>query len=334
MSRVSSRVSSRDFDRGSPVPEIHLDTDLGGDIDDLCALAMVLNWPGAELCGVTTVAEHGGKRAGYVRHALALAGRQDIPVAAGADVALGCYVPWSALPDEDRYWPGPIPPAPGPIDDALTLLENSIDRDAIIVGIGPFTNFALLERRMPGILRRAQLFLMGGHPFPARSGFPDRGGETDYNIQADAVSAHFVLGRSSPTLVPLPITVETALRRSDLAILRAAGPLAQLIARQADVYATDEGYEERYGKSYPGLPDDIINFQHDPLACAIGLGWRDGVEIRELSLVSELENGVVRQRVAENGQPTRVVTRVDAGRFAEVWLRTVGSYVQIESTPG
>lgn len=24
---------------------IHLDTDLGGDIDDLCALAMLLRWP-------------------------------------------------------------------------------------------------------------------------------------------------------------------------------------------------------------------------------------------------------------------------------------------------
>jgi len=25
--------------------KVHLDTDLGGDIDDLCTLAMVLNWP-------------------------------------------------------------------------------------------------------------------------------------------------------------------------------------------------------------------------------------------------------------------------------------------------
>jgi inosine-uridine nucleoside N-ribohydrolase len=36
---------------------LHLDTDLGGDIDDLCALAMVLNWPEAELTAVTTVAD-------------------------------------------------------------------------------------------------------------------------------------------------------------------------------------------------------------------------------------------------------------------------------------
>jgi inosine-uridine nucleoside N-ribohydrolase len=36
---------------------IHLDTDLGGDTDDACALAMLLGWPGVELAGVTTVAE-------------------------------------------------------------------------------------------------------------------------------------------------------------------------------------------------------------------------------------------------------------------------------------
>jgi inosine-uridine nucleoside N-ribohydrolase len=29
--------------------KLYVDTDLGGDIDDLCALAMALNWPNAEL---------------------------------------------------------------------------------------------------------------------------------------------------------------------------------------------------------------------------------------------------------------------------------------------
>ena len=32
------------------MPKLHLDTDLGGDIDDLCALAMVLNWPDVDIC--------------------------------------------------------------------------------------------------------------------------------------------------------------------------------------------------------------------------------------------------------------------------------------------
>lgn len=303
--------------------EIHLDTDLGGDIDDLCALAMVLNWPGAALCGVTTVAEHRGKRAGYVRYALGLAGRTDVAVSPGADVSLGCFRPWPALPEERRYWPAPIPAAPAPTDHALALLERSIDRGAIIVGLGPLTNLALLEQRLPGILRRARLFLMGGHPFPPREGFPRWGSDDDYNLQADAASAHFVLERAHPTLVPISVSVETALRRAVLPRLRASGPLAGLIARQAEAFAADEGSEKKYGTTCTELPDDIINFQHDPLACAIALGWKEGVEAREVPLVSELTDRYVRQRVVEGGRPTQVVTKVDANRFADVWLDTV-----------
>lgn len=65
---------------------IHLDTDIGGDMDDLCALALLLRWPGVEITGITTVTEENGRRAGYVRYVLELEGRGHIPIAAGADL--------------------------------------------------------------------------------------------------------------------------------------------------------------------------------------------------------------------------------------------------------
>ena len=145
----------------------------------------------------------------------------------------------------------------------------------------------------------------------------------DYNVQVDVASAQVVLEHSSPTLVPLSVTVETWLRRAYLPALRRAGPLARLIARQAEAFAGDEAIEARYGRTCAGLPDDTINFQHDPLACAIALGWNDGVEIDIIPLKSEVEDGWLRQRVDAGGTPTRVVTRVDGGRFSEFWLRTV-----------
>jgi hypothetical protein len=40
-------------------------------------------------------------------------------------------------------------------------------------------------------------------------------------------------------------------------------------------------------------------------------------------LKSEVEDGWLRQRVDAGGTPTRVVTRVDGGKFSEFWLRTV-----------
>jgi purine nucleosidase len=48
------------------VLKVHLDTDLGGDPDDVCALAMLLKWPGVEITAITTTAEAGGRRACYV----------------------------------------------------------------------------------------------------------------------------------------------------------------------------------------------------------------------------------------------------------------------------
>ena len=53
------------------------------------------------------------------------------------------------------------------------------------------------------------------------------------------------------------------------------------------------------------------------------MGWKEGVEAREVPLVSELTDRYVRQRVVEGGRPTQVVTKVDANRFADVWLDTV-----------
>ena len=303
--------------------KLHLDTDFGGDIDDMCALAMLLNWPDVALLAVTTNSDDQGRRSGYVRYALELAKRQNIAVAAGADVSLGGYRIFPGLPDEAAYWPEPIPPAPGPADDALDLLQHSIEQGAIIAAIGAYTNLALLEKRAPGILRRARLVLMGGYIFPPREGFPLWGNEMDWNIQNDIQSAQLVIENSNPTLVPLSVTVETSLRRAHLATLREAGPLAQLIARQAEAFARDENYEARYGQTCPGLPDDTINFLHDPLACAVALGWEEGVEIREIPLKLEIAEGWLYQRIDSNGKPVRVVTRVDGDKFNEFWLSTV-----------
>ncbi len=303
--------------------KIHLDTDLGGDIDDLCALAMLLRRPEVEVVGVTTVGDDNGRRAGYVRYVLQLAGRGAIPVAAGADVSSGVYRTPLGLPVESDYWPEPVPPYPTPASDALDLLEHSLEAGATLVCIGPLTNLRLLDERRPGILQTADLYLMGGYVYPPRPGFPAWGNDMDFNLQADVVSAAHVFVNARPTLVPLSMTVETALRRAYLDRLRQAGPVARLIARQAEAFARDENMEARFGQTCPSLPPDIINFQHDPLAAAIALGWRQGVEITEIRLKIEMQDGWLVERPDPNGKPIRVVTRVDGGAFSEAWLEWV-----------
>jgi inosine-uridine nucleoside N-ribohydrolase len=145
----------------------------------------------------------------------------------------------------------------------------------------------------------------------------------DYNVQADVQSALYVLQRSSPTLVPIAVTAETSFRRSYLDNLNRSGPLASLIARQAEAFAEDENIQARYGKTCEAVADDTINFQHDPLTCAIALGWKQGVRIQELPIKSQVEDGWLRQSVDDRGQPMKIVTHVNGPAFNEFWLGTV-----------
>ncbi len=304
--------------------KIHLDTDLGGDIDDLCALAMLLRWESVELTGITIVAEENGRRAGYTRYVLGLEGKSDIPVAAGADVSGGFFrYPELGYPDEHRYWPEPVVPSPNNLDEALALLKQSIGQNATIIAIGPYTNLYLLDHMYPGILTQAKLFLMGGYIFPIRAGFPQWGNDMDWNIQVDVRSANYVIDHSNPTLIPLSVTVETALRKAHLEDLKKAGRLGQLIARQAEAFAADEQNETKYGESCKGLPNDIINFLHDPLACAIALGWDDGVEIENFPLLTEERDGWLVEHIDPMGKPVRMVTKINGQGFNEFWLRKI-----------
>ena len=304
--------------------KIHLDTDLGGDIDDLCALAMLLRWEGIEITGITTVAESEGRRAGYVHHVLELEGRSDIPVAAGADVSQR-YYRYDELhyPDEERYWSHPIAPLPNDVDRALHLLKQSIEQGATVVAIGQFTNLYLLDQKYPGILMDARIFLMGGYVYPIRPGFPDWGNAYDWNIQVDVKSAKYVLEHSNPTLIPLTVTVETAFRRKYLSELKKSGNLGELLTRQAEAFAEDEQNEARYGQTCEGLPADIINFLHDPLACAIALGWNDGVEFEDLPLIFDENEGWLYERIDPSGKPTRLVTKIDNMCFNEFWFEKI-----------
>ena len=303
--------------------KIHLDTDLGGDIDDLCALAMLLRWAGVEITAVTTSAEERGKRAGYVRHVLNLEHREDIAVAAGADSPLK-----HPYPDGEIYLGKRIAPVPNPLDEALLLLKRRIEQGAVVAAIGPYANLYLLEKKYPGVLRNARLVLMGGYLHQPREGFPQWDLKDDYNMQIDVQAAQFVMEHANPTLVPLAVTGETYLRRAYLEKLRGAGALGQLIARQAESYAKDLNYEQKYGKTCSKLPSDIINFQHDPLTCAIALGWNDGLEMTEVSLKIESRDGLLYETIDADGKLTQVVTKINGNRFSEFWTAIVSGVAQ------
>ncbi len=304
--------------------KIHLDTDIGGDMDDVAALAMLLKWPDLTITGVTTNAESNGRRAGYVRYVLAGAGRTDIPFEAGADLSEGYFrYPELGYPPEAGNWPEPVAPHPNPTDDAIELLKASVEQGAVLVGIGTFTNFMLLDQKYPGILRDANLYLMGGYVYDIPQGFPQFSRQDDWNMQLDVKATQYIFDHADPTLVPLTLTAQTALRHADLPKLAGAGWLGELLVRQAKVFARTENLHEKYGATCPGLPTDFINFHHDPLACAIALGWDVGVTIETVPLKFEVHDTYLYETPDTNGRPTRLVTQIDAQAFNAYWVDVI-----------
>jgi inosine-uridine nucleoside N-ribohydrolase len=297
---------------------VHLDTDLGSDTDDLCALALLLGWPDAEIVGVTTNTDPGGIRAGWVSYALALAGREDVTIATGLEGTLSeLYVPL-AFPE---YWPEPISPRPGRSGEALELLEASAESGATIVAVGPFTNLALLEAARPGLLADTHFVVMGGHVTSPGPQFPQWGVHDDFNVQQDRFAAQVVFERCNPVVVPLAATIQSFLRVAHLARLRAAGPLGRLLADQAEQHGRDHHNMET-GRAYEALPDDLLNFQHDPLACAVAMGW-DGVKFADIPTKLELRDERLWMTQEEGHPALHVTTEVNGPAFEELWLHTV-----------
>jgi len=299
---------------------VHLDTDIGGDTDDLCALALLLGSPEVDVVGITTVADRAGGRLAFVRRALELTGHMDIPIASGAFDFLGGQPHEPGLNDE-RYWPGLSPAYPTSPGMALNLLHRNAESGATVIAIGPYTNLGVLETMRPGAFANAEVVVMGGwHRFPP-AGFPLWGHDWDYNVQADRVAARVVFERLNPLIVPIDITVQTAIRRAELPTLDGGRPLSRLIARQSELYGADNHYVA-LAAEHSALPADLLNFQHDPLACAVAIGW-DCASVEELPLRVAERDGSLLLEHSPDPKRLRIVTAVDAKAFQSRWLATV-----------
>src|SRR5437764_3138770 len=186
-----------------------VDSDIGDDIDDALALALVLQSPEIELQGVTTVFGDTRLRARLAAHVLKVFGREDVPVAAGMEEPIQYRhrpsgVPLAALLDE-RAALSAISTRSGP----ELIVETGMAHHGrlTLMCIGPMTNIATalkLEPRLFMAIRR--IMMMGG-----TSGFPF----PDWNVRSDARAAQIVLGAGIPvTMIGWNVTTRCQLRES------------------------------------------------------------------------------------------------------------------------
>src|SRR5947209_7980015 len=243
--------------KGSQSPSqkhlVLLDTDIGDDIDDALALALVLRSAEIDLQGVTTVFGDTGLRARLAAHILKVFGREDVPVAAGATTPLR---PWprpsgvaqAAIVDDRATFPN-ISTLSGPELIVQTALTHS--RQLTLLCIGPLTNIATALRMEPRLFMAIRrIILMGGtsgYPFP------------EWNTRSDTQAVRIVLAAGIPmTMLGWNVTTRCQLHKSDVEQLgRDSSPQSQLLSTLLSVW---QRHRPRW---HPQLP-----FLHDPLTVA------------------------------------------------------------------
>src|SRR5579859_5102891 len=146
------------FPAPSPKIPILLDTDIGTDIDDAFAVALILRSPELDLLGVTTVSGDTQARARLAAKMLWEDGRRQVPVAAGE--------PGKPLPIDQCRWAAGFTSPQLLREKAVDFLKRQIEKkpgEITLVAIGPLTNIAALLRTDPSIAHKIKrIVLMGG----------------------------------------------------------------------------------------------------------------------------------------------------------------------------
>jgi inosine-uridine nucleoside N-ribohydrolase len=237
---------------------IVLDCDPGQ--DDAIAILLALASPEVELRAITTVAGNQtlDKTTRNALKVLELAGRTDIPVAAGALGPL-CRALRTA-PDlhGESGLDGPVLPDPETCHltgHAVDLLNELMEPGLILVATGPLTNVALLLEQHPDVPDRAEAIVwMGG---ASREGNITPAAEFNAFVDPEAAAKVFASGIPL-TMIGLDVTHQALFTRAHGERLRGAGRAGRFVAELSDFF--QPFHEKSFGSA--GAP------VHDALAVA------------------------------------------------------------------
>ena len=292
---------------------ILLDCDPGH--DDAIGILLALGSDELELRGVTTVAGNQTleKTTANAIRVLELAGRGEIPVAAGAGRPLVREPRVAADVHGDTGLDGPdLPPPqaePSP-QHAVDFLAERI-QGTTLVATGPLTNVALLLARHPEA-KPERLVLMGGaiaegNVTPA----------AEFNIWADPEAAQRVFSSGlDVTMVGLDVTHQALVNAEHARQLREAGRIGEVVAELLEFY----GGFHRATYGWDGSPI------HDAVAVADVID-PTLLEVERLNVRIDTESELCRGRTVvdlwrRTGlEPTaNVAVAIDAERFVNLLL--------------
>lgn len=278
-----------------PTPVL-LDTDLGSDVDDELALAMLWGSPEVEVRGVCTTYGDVGLRARIALRMAELVGRP-LAVAPGEALpASGADVWWAGT--EGVAYDALPPPSPTTQGDGSAGVRLLVDgaAGAHLLAVAPLTSVAVaLDAGLDGL---ASLTVMGGDWTDADA--------AEHNLASDHVAARRVFTSGLPiTVVGVDVTRRVRFGQAEVRRFAACGRLGAILA--AEMRAWMRRWHED------------VEVPHDPLT-ALALIEPDlfafavpcAVEVAHGS--DARPAGAVR-RLAAAGS-VRVATDVDAGAAA------------------
>jgi len=287
-----------------------IDTDPG--LDDAIAILLALAMPELGIRGITTVAGNIGlgrttRNAGSL---LALAGRSDIPVIAGAAVPLARSARDAAhIHGDDGLGGVRLPePAVAPLStDAVDWMASVIETEAkgiTLLTLGPLTNIALLLRRHPQARRGIRgIVAMGG----AVREPGNVGPRSEFNFAFDPEAAGEVFAARLPlTVIPLDVTRRVRATTEWTARLAASGSLAARTT--ADFLAAYlDGTRESRPLHDPCVPLSLL---------AEHLFGAEALRLRIETASGTHDDGAT--LIDPAGVETRVLTSVDAAPVLEL----------------
>lgn len=313
----------------APPPEstgqraVVIDTDMGG--DDLMAILFLLQRPDISVEAITvtgTGLAHCAPGVDLALRVLALADRDDIPVACGREAPLAGD---HAFPDEWRQFAdegsGATLPeamsAPSSLS-APALLAATLDAHpgAAIVALGPLTNVAEALQADPALADAIGTVHFMGGAVDVPGNITDAAGNpvsdaAEWNLYADPRAAAVVLAAAPVTLVPLDATNQALITPAFLGRLEAdrATPHAQVV-------------HEVLAGSAASIEAGAYFFW-DPLA-AVSL-VEEGVVSFEARRVEVVEEGaeIGRIQASEAGAEIQVGVGADLARFEAAFLDTL-----------
>src|SRR5438309_168337 len=241
--------AAADRPTSSSPSRVIIDTDPG--VDDAFALLLAMRSPELKIEGITPVA-------GNVPLELTLpnalrmveiAGRTDIPVAAGAKVPLMRRLVSAAYAHGENGLGGAVFPEPktkpvaDPAPEFIRQVVRKYPHEMTLITIGPLTNIATAlngDAELAGMIKNLVMMggsLSGGNITPA----------AEFNVYVDPEAARIVFQSGMPiTMVGLDVTRKTALTETHVRQLESGqNPVSQAaakIARNAITHNRQQGF--------------------------------------------------------------------------------------------